>query len=412
MEELQEKINNKEPETAKSAGTEDPVGDVPHGGVLRLRRVNASMRKGITDIQLFVRLLVAVFMCVLIVTAVLFADIDTSDVVAAPADNVEPSAHGGQTITPAPTDTPDVTWAPVRYIKTSILIDGKVVAVLASREAAESVIDDVLEHYTLITQSDVAHTVILNDLEFADADEDDEIKSREGASMMLKAGETPLKVESRSEQITTTLVPYDTKYIDDPNLLKGMRIYESFGHEGTIQHRESLVYINGVLYRSEISSEETLIERVDEVIRMGTLEPKAGEPGEYEGEHDISQGDLVFIQPVSGEIVLNFGRYNMGFHMGLDYEAEAGTSVVASSGGVCICATERGGYGLVVEIDHGNGFTTRYAHLNEISVSVGDEVQAGAVIGTVGNTGNCDTPHLHFELRISGRAYNPRYYLD
>ena len=71
MEELQEKINNKEPETAKSAGTEDPVGDVPHGGVLRLRRVNASMRKGITDIQLFVRLLVAVFMCVLIVLSLI-----------------------------------------------------------------------------------------------------------------------------------------------------------------------------------------------------------------------------------------------------------------------------------------------------------------------------------------------------
>ena len=66
----------------------------------------------------------------------------------------------------------------------------------------------------------------------------------------------------------------------------------------------------------------------------------------------------------------------------------------------------------MVEIDHGDGFVTRYAHLDSISVAIGDVVAQGDAIGTLGSSGNCSTPHLHFELRIDGIAYNPRYYLD
>ena len=72
----------------------------------------------------------------------------------------------------------------------------------------------------------------------------------------------------------------------------------------------------------------------------------------------------------------------------------------------------RGGYGLTVEIDHGNGFLTRYAHLKDITVSVGDSVEQGQVIGYVGSTGNAERAMLRFELRIDGVAYNPRYYLE
>ena len=72
----------------------------------------------------------------------------------------------------------------------------------------------------------------------------------------------------------------------------------------------------------------------------------------------------------------------------------------------------KSGYGKVVEITHGNGLTTRYAHMSRFSARVGQEVEAGHVIGAIGSTGRSTGPHLHFEVRINGRAVNPRPFLE
>jgi murein DD-endopeptidase MepM/ murein hydrolase activator NlpD len=66
-----------------------------------------------------------------------------------------------------------------------------------------------------------------------------------------------------------------------------------------------------------------------------------------------------------------------------------------------------GAYGLVVDLDHGDGFTTRYAHLSKIEVAPGDTVATGTVIGRLGNTGRSTGPHLHYEIRVHGRPINP-----
>lgn len=100
-------------------------------------------------------------------------------------------------------------------------------------------------------------------------------------------------------------------------------------------------------------------------------------------------------------------------HAGLDISANIGTRVIASASGVVTWAASQNAYGNLVTIDHGQGITTRYAHLSKINVKVGDEVQRGTLIGEVGNTGRSTGPHLHYEVRLNGIPQDPeRFILD
>ena len=85
---------------------------------------------------------------------------------------------------------------------------------------------------------------------------------------------------------------------------------------------------------------------------------------------------------------------------------------LAAAKGEVIFAGRRGGYGKLVEISHGNGMITRYAHLSRIDVTVGQSIDAGETLGGLGSTGRSTGPHLHFEVRINGRAVNPRPFLE
>lgn len=120
-----------------------------------------------------------------------------------------------------------------------------------------------------------------------------------------------------------------------------------------------------------------------------------------------------FVMPVQGEITSEFGNRihpisgEQSFHDGIDIGASMGDPVQASKGGTVISAGEDGGYGNCVVIDHGNGELTRYAHLSEINVQVGDSLQTGQQLGKVGSTGNSTGPHLHFEIIKDGTPVDP-----
>ena len=98
-------------------------------------------------------------------------------------------------------------------------------------------------------------------------------------------------------------------------------------------------------------------------------------------------------------------------HTGLDFRAATGDPVRATANGKVVSAGWAGGYGRMVEIDHGHGLSTRYGHLSEISVKVGDPIKIGQVIGAVGSTGRSTGPHLHYETRIDGEAVDPQKFL-
>jgi murein DD-endopeptidase MepM/ murein hydrolase activator NlpD len=98
-------------------------------------------------------------------------------------------------------------------------------------------------------------------------------------------------------------------------------------------------------------------------------------------------------------------------HTGIDFRGEPGDPVYATAAGRVAQAERNGGYGLMVEIDHGNGLVTRYAHLSAISVANGASVAPGGLIGRVGSSGRSTGPHLHYEVRIQGEATDPQRFL-
>lgn len=124
-------------------------------------------------------------------------------------------------------------------------------------------------------------------------------------------------------------------------------------------------------------------------------------------------------KPVVGEVELSsgFGVRSDPFvgrpamHTGLDFRASTGDPVRVTANGKVVTAGWQGGYGRMIEIDHGNGLSTRYGHLSEISVKVGETVRIGQVIGAVGSTGRSTGPHLHYETRIDGEAVDPQKFL-
>jgi murein DD-endopeptidase MepM/ murein hydrolase activator NlpD len=98
-------------------------------------------------------------------------------------------------------------------------------------------------------------------------------------------------------------------------------------------------------------------------------------------------------------------------HKGVDFAGDAGTDVLAVASGIVTWAGPREGYGNLVEINHGNGYSTRYAHSAQTLVRVGDEVQRGQAIAVVGSTGRSTGPHVHFEVIKEGRQIDPMAYV-
>ena len=123
------------------------------------------------------------------------------------------------------------------------------------------------------------------------------------------------------------------------------------------------------------------------------------------------------IWPVSGTVTSNFGyRGNpigggSGFHEGIDIGVDYGTPVRATAAGKVTMAGWVDGYGNLVEIDHGNGFVTRYGHNSMLLVTVGQEVRAGSIISLAGSTGRSTGPHVHYEVRVNGSPTNPLLFL-
>lgn len=124
-------------------------------------------------------------------------------------------------------------------------------------------------------------------------------------------------------------------------------------------------------------------------------------------------------KPLSGEIDMTSGfgvrsdpfTRGAAMHSGIDFRGPVGEPVRATAAGIVSSTGVNGGYGRMIEVDHGNGFTTRYGHLSDILVSEGQTVRPGQLIGRVGSTGRSTGPHLHYETRIDGEAVDPQRFL-
>lgn len=125
-------------------------------------------------------------------------------------------------------------------------------------------------------------------------------------------------------------------------------------------------------------------------------------------------GVLLAVTPVSGKITSRYASMSSvrsGAHTGTDIACSKGTPIKAVASGTIVFAEKNGSYGNLIKIDHGNGVETWYAHCNELYGKVGQKVNAGDIIATVGSTGNSTGPHLHLEIRVNGNTINPQKYL-
>lgn len=172
---------------------------------------------------------------------------------------------------------------------------------------------------------------------------------------------------------------------------------------------------------ARIQAERERVAREEEARRQAQLAALARGDAPVE-EPAVNRADAALVSapsgsalswPVSGgQVTSEFGPRWGRQHNGIDIGANTGTPVAAAGSGTVIAAGSTAGFGQRVIISHSGGMVTLYAHLSSINVSNGQSVSAGTTIGAVGCTGSCTGPHLHFETRVGGVAYNPRNYLS
>jgi murein DD-endopeptidase MepM/ murein hydrolase activator NlpD len=132
---------------------------------------------------------------------------------------------------------------------------------------------------------------------------------------------------------------------------------------------------------------------------------------------NVDRSAIPSMWPVHGQVTGGFGQRmdpltgESAVHTGLDISAPYGTRVEAPADGIVLMAGPESGYGNEILIDHGNGVSTKYGHLSQVFVVVGEEVRKGQVIGAVGMTGRTTGPHLHYEVRVHDTPVNPARYL-
>ncbi|NIO43250.1 MAG: peptidoglycan DD-metalloendopeptidase family protein [Burkholderiales bacterium] len=152
------------------------------------------------------------------------------------------------------------------------------------------------------------------------------------------------------------------------------------------------------------------------------LDDRADKLGALESRLFLDYAKQQFV-PTSFPVETNWFSSNYGwridpftgfstFHEGVDFMSRAGRPIRAAGAGVVVYSGTHPQYGNMVEIDHGNGLVTRYAHASQIDVKVGDVVVIGQKVAEVGSTGRSTGPHLHFEVRVRGAAVNPYKYLQ
>lgn len=197
--------------------------------------------------------------------------------------------------------------------------------------------------------------------------------------------------------------PFEIVYEDDPDLLVGQFKVKTKGKPGVKTVVSKVERISDFETARQLESETFDSAPEAAVVLRGT-----GDPKRLSGKVDW---------PITGPITSPFGERNwedhvQEFHRGIDIAAPTGTPVGAAKGGKVFFAGEMGTYGNVVFVDHGNGLTTRYAHLSAISVEVGAELTRGDTLGLVGSTGNSTGPHLHFEVLINEEPKDPMLFLE
>lgn len=215
--------------------------------------------------------------------------------------------------------------------------------------------------------------------------ENNKLKNEKAINVLLT------KKENTDEVIS---MPVESQ--DDPSLPRGETVLSMDGEDGLKSVKSIAYYENDELISKVVLEENVKKKAAPKLVLVGTRKALA---------------DGSFIKPTRGGYSSGFGRRWGRMHQGVDIDADYGDDVFSADGGVVSFAGTLGTYGNLIEIDHQNGYKTRYAHLSSINVSKGDTLTKGEFIGKVGATGRVTGPHLHFEVIVNGKAQDPMNYL-
>lgn len=194
-------------------------------------------------------------------------------------------------------------------------------------------------------------------------------------------------------------IGYETEVEENSSMYKNEKKVVVKGSPGKSNVVAKVTKHNGMEVGRDIVTEEVVTKPVNELVVKGTKSiPRTVATG-------------AFVMPTRGSISSGFGRRWGRMHKGIDIAAKTGTAITAADGGTVSYAGYRGNYGYLVEINHGNGYVTRYGHCSKIYVSCGAKVYKGQKIAAVGSTGRTTGPHLHFEVLKNGVHQNPSKYV-
>lgn len=154
---------------------------------------------------------------------------------------------------------------------------------------------------------------------------------------------------------------------------------------------------------SDIRERQTQLELLESLIRNRDFEAATFVAGRPIESGWLSSRYGYRTDPFNGKIA---------WHSGIDFAGKDGSNVIAVASGIVTYADERSGYGLLVELNHGNGVVTRYAHSKELLVAVGDVVHKGQAVALMGSTGRSTGPHVHFEVLRNGKREDPLTYIQ
>ncbi|MCU0243129.1 MAG: M23 family metallopeptidase [Vicinamibacteria bacterium] len=176
--------------------------------------------------------------------------------------------------------------------------------------------------------------------------------------------------------------------------------------------------VGGVSNAEAISPTANFAQSLREMDRnINDLSAQSAKLQDFYKDQKVLLSSTPSIWPVRGYLSAGFGNRidpftgQRDFHPGIDISTPLGTKVQAPADGVVVFVGPKGGYGNAIVIDHGYGMNTRFAHLDNFNVKLGQRVKRGDVIGFVGNTGRSTAPHLHYEVWVNNQTQNPIYYI-
>lgn len=238
----------------------------------------------------------------------------------------------------------------------------------------------------------------VDDLVLANSDLDP-AKLKPGNEVKLLLPTPLINVETVKEVEYNEEITFDTKVELDDSMYKNQQKVKVEGINGESKILAKEIRHNGILVDKEIVNEEVLKKAVDKVVVKGTKEvPKTMATG-------------IFMMPTRGRLTSGYGSRWGRTHKGIDIAASTGTTIKAADAGTVSYSGYKGSFGYMIEIDHGNGYKTRYAHCSKLLVNKGAKVTKGQHIANVGNTGRSTGSHLHFEVLKNGVNQNPSNYV-